>query len=70
MKRLKDETDFVSAVTGGIGMIRNRLPAIEQGAGGGPIKRPEHLQQSGFTASTGASDRNEFTFFDRKIDAP
>src|SRR5438270_10276246 len=67
MKRLKNETNFVSTVAGWIGMIRERLPAIKKRAGRGAIQCSQHLEQSGFAAATRAGYGNKFTFFDRKI---
>src|ERR1043166_7550648 len=69
MKRLKNETNFVSAVARGIGMIWERLPAIEKRARCGAIQCSEHLEQSGCAASTRAGYGNKFTFLDRKIHA-
>ena len=69
MKGLEDEADLASAVGGGIGMIRNRLPAIEQRAGSGPIERAEQLEQRRFSATARARDRDELALANGKIDA-
>jgi len=69
MKGLKNKADFVSTITGGIGMIGKRLSAIEKGSRGGAIERSEHLQQGGFAAAARARYGDKFAFFDGQIDA-
>src|SRR5882672_6460897 len=68
MKGLENETDFMGAIRGKIGALRERSAAIAQRAGARMVERAKHLEQRGFSRAARAYERDKLAFLDAKID--